>query len=398
MEGQKRQEEIPVETDKQRGEIAEPQQNTKVNIHQHFDYNSLKGRCDSFQAGNIAHSLDIWKQITSDKEVITTVMGMKIDFITEPIQHYIPNSIVNITERHAIDNEIKKLLLKRVVEPTGHTNNEIISGIFVKPKKDGSHRLILNLKQLNQYTSKLHFKMDTLNTVTKFIEKDCFMASIDLKDAYYSVRIAKTDRRYLRFYWNCKLYQFTCLPNGLSCALRKFTKLLKPPLTELHQLGHIAVAYIDDIYLQGRTHNDCLKNTLNTSSLFDSLGFIIHPDKSVFSPSQHVVFLGFVLNSVNMTVSLTTERALDVITLCKILLEKTRPTIRETACVIGKIISTFPGVMYGPLYYRSLEADKTSSLKQNKGKFDKCMTLSTSAKSELDWWIANLSGSYNLMT
>lgn len=97
MEGlpTKRQEEIPVETDKQRGEIAEPQQNTKVNIHQHFDYNSLKGRCDSFQAGNIAHSLDIWKQITSDKEVITTVMGMKIDFITEPIQHYIPNSIVN---------------------------------------------------------------------------------------------------------------------------------------------------------------------------------------------------------------------------------------------------------------------------------------------------------------
>ena len=36
--------------------------------------------------------------------------------------------------------------------------------------------------------------MDTLSTVTKLIEKDCFMASIDLKDAYYSVRIAKTDR------------------------------------------------------------------------------------------------------------------------------------------------------------------------------------------------------------
>ena len=76
-------------------------------------------------------------------------MRMKIDFITEPIQHYIPNSVVNITERH-IDNEIKKLLWKGGVEPTGHTHNEIISGIFVRPKQDGSHRLILNLKQLNQ--------------------------------------------------------------------------------------------------------------------------------------------------------------------------------------------------------------------------------------------------------
>ena len=49
--------------------------------------------------------------------------------------------------------------------------------------------MILNLKKLNQYASKIHFKMDTLNTVIKLIEKDCYMASIDLKDAYYSVSI-----------------------------------------------------------------------------------------------------------------------------------------------------------------------------------------------------------------
>ena len=47
--------------------------------------------------------------------------------------------------------------------------------------------MILNLKKLNQYASKTHFKMDTLNTIIKLIEKDCYMASIDLKDAYYCV-------------------------------------------------------------------------------------------------------------------------------------------------------------------------------------------------------------------
>ena len=35
-----------------------------------------------------------------------------------------------------------------------------------------------------------HFKMDTLESVVKIMKPDCYMASIDLKDAYYTVAIA----------------------------------------------------------------------------------------------------------------------------------------------------------------------------------------------------------------
>ncbi len=55
--------------------------------------------------------------------------------------------------------------------------------------------------------------MDTLTTITRLVEKDCFMASIDLKDAYYSVPVSKQHRAYLRFIWTEQLYQFTCMPN-----------------------------------------------------------------------------------------------------------------------------------------------------------------------------------------
>lgn len=58
------------------------------------------------------------------------------------------------------------------------------------------NRMILNLKNLNKYANKLHFKMDTLNTIIKLVEKDCYMVSIDLKDACYSVPIATSDRKY----------------------------------------------------------------------------------------------------------------------------------------------------------------------------------------------------------
>ena len=52
-------------------------------------------------------------------------------------------------------------------------------------KKDGTHRVILNLKDFNNCATYHHLKMDSLNTIVKLIDWNCFMATIDLKDAYY---------------------------------------------------------------------------------------------------------------------------------------------------------------------------------------------------------------------
>ena len=48
---------------------------------------------------------------------------------------------------------------------------------------------------------------------------------------------------------------------------------------------------------------------LDTVEQFDSLGFISHPSKSVFERSQTLIILGFRLDSVKMTISLTEEKA-----------------------------------------------------------------------------------------
>ena len=86
------------------------------------------------------------------------------------------------------------------------------------------------------------------------------MAMVDLKDAYYSVPIAPEYQKYLKFRFNGKLHQYTCLPIGLACAPRLFTKLLKPAYEHIRQKGMISSAYIDDSYLQGDTFEDCKKN------------------------------------------------------------------------------------------------------------------------------------------
>ena len=49
--------------------------------------------------------------------------------------------------------------------------------------------------------------------------------------------------------------------------------------------------------------------------MLDKLGFVLYPDKSAFLPKQIIVFLGFTINSVDMTVTLTDEKILNIKTL-----------------------------------------------------------------------------------
>ena len=86
--------------------------------------------------------------------------------------------------------------------------------------------MILNLKNLNTHVECNHFKMDTLESAIRLMTPDCYMATIELKEAYYSVPIAKDHQKYLKFESDHTLYQFTCFPNGLAFCPRKFTKLL----------------------------------------------------------------------------------------------------------------------------------------------------------------------------
>ena len=73
---------------------------------------------------------------------------------------------------------------------TVRETDDFLSPIFLREKKDGSHRMMLNLKALNKSIVYHHFKMDTLGSVSRLIRPNCFMATIDLKDAYFSVPVS----------------------------------------------------------------------------------------------------------------------------------------------------------------------------------------------------------------
>lgn len=104
-------------------------------------------------------------------------------------------------ESDVIRSEVQKLLSKQVISHCDYVPGKVISPVFTRQKKDGSHRMILNLKLVIAQVTYHHFKMSTLTTALRLIRKNCYMSSLDLRDAYYSVPIHKDHRNLLRFKW-----------------------------------------------------------------------------------------------------------------------------------------------------------------------------------------------------
>ena len=48
--------------------------------------------------------------------------------------------------------------------------------------------------------------MDSIRTIINMVTRNCFMATIDLKDTYYSVSVSRQFQRFLKFKWKDNLY------------------------------------------------------------------------------------------------------------------------------------------------------------------------------------------------
>ena len=292
-------------------------------------------------------------------------------------------------ENIAIEAEIKKLLIKKVIKPCNKEGG-FISNIFTRPKKDGTKRMILNLKKFNENIEYKHFKMESLNSAIELVKKDCYMASVDLKDAFYSIPVSTEHTDFLKFEHKGKFYKFVCMPMGYGPSMRIFTKVLKPIYAHLREKGLESVVFVDDNLLLGDTYSECRTNVLCTVSQIRKLGFTVHVDKSIFEPSQRITFLGFILDSSQMTITLSLEKQESIKKLCLEIISSPEITIRKLACVIGKIVSSFPAVKYGKLHYRELELEKIDALKNNQGDFDRKITLTREPIKELKWWSTNI--------
>ena len=165
-------------------------------------------------AGRIKFPLGKWKEFTCDPAILSAVIGYRIELLVTPVQVTRPCPIsFSSQEVLNTDRQIATFLAKGII------------------------------------TESIPFKMESVHTCTQIMRSGCYMASIDLKDAYYSMLIDDKHQKYLKFIWNRgTLYKFTCLAQGLSSAPRLFTKIMTSVVSQLREKGHILSGSLDDSF------------------------------------------------------------------------------------------------------------------------------------------------------
>ena len=89
----------------------------------------------------------------------------------------------------------------------------------------------------------MHFKM---NSFDELVTPGCYMSSIDLKDAYFTVLIPPKDRKYLCFFWQGKVS--VLLPAfWFISSTKNFLQNNETPTTVLRQKDHELDVYTTGI-------------------------------------------------------------------------------------------------------------------------------------------------------
>lgn len=278
------------------------------------------------------------------------------------------------------------MLAKNAIEETNYHPDEFVSSLFLVPKKTGDLRPVINLKPLNEFVQKEHFKMESIDSAINMINKGDYLASLDLKDAYFSIPIAENHRKYLRFIWKQKRYQFCCLPFGLTSAPRIFTKVLKPVVSCLRDQGIRVVIYLDDILIIASSKSECLRHLAIAIKLLTSLGFTINEEKSCMVPTQRIQFLGFMLDSTTMQVVVPPDKCDKIVGRCKDLMKQKIVTVKQLASIVGMLKAVNHAVLPANLFCRRLQAAQISASAKDPDLLSK-VTLLEPQLSELRTWV-----------
>ena len=338
-------------------------------------------------AGRTALFLENWGQLTQDPWVLSTVAGYQLPLNCWPERHSarFPQSG---KEQDMLLEEVVKLVDKGAVHWISAPEAQVTSLPF--PRVGGGLEANNRFKIPQCIYDTTTFQDGGIIHATQHISHKWTMVKLDLKDAYLTVPIAKEYWSLLAFQVNLyTLMQFRCLPFGLCIAPFVFSKVTKPIVQFLKQLGIHLIVYLDDLLLAAPSKDLLLQNLSTVIWLFISLGFLISIPKSVTTPSHCLEFLGFMVDTESMTISLPIHKVQTIQKAAAQLLHQEPMIVKDLAQMIGMLVATKPAVHTGALHYHSLQDLKIQALCRHQS-YQKPAQLTQEAKSDLQWWMASL--------
>lgn len=191
------------------------------------------------------------------------------------------------TELKTLRDYIKNMVDKGFIRAS--TSPSASPVLFVK-KKDGSLRLCVDYRALNEITIKNRYPIPLIGPLLDQFRSAKVFSKIDLRGAYHLLRIAEGDEWKTAFRTRYGSYEYLVMPFGLTNAPSSFQHLMHDKF--MHLLDISVVIYLDDICIyskdpaQHTAHVREVLNILRSSLLFAKV------EKCEFSRDS-IDFLGY---------------------------------------------------------------------------------------------------------
>ena len=288
-------------------------------------------------------------------------------------------------KRSAFQQAIQKLLAKGAIEPViDHSSPGFYSRLFLVPKKDGGWRPVIDLSQLNEFLEIPHFRMETAEGIMKALQRKEWAVTLDLRDAYLHIPMSRGSRKYLRFAFADRVYQFRALPFGLATAPLVFTRVAQTVVEHVHKRGIRMHAYLDDWLLRAATRRLLLRNRDFLINLCERLGLVLNFPKSNLTPSQIFIFLGIRFDLVRFECRPSEDRWKRLLAMIKRFVRSTKQTARRWLSLLGSLSSMDSQVPLGRLHRKPLNMSLMDKWRNKR--LDAMVPVSPRDKLLLRWW------------
>ena len=189
---------------------------------------------------------------------------------------------------------------------------------------------------------------------TVICQRGDFLASLDLKDAYFQIPIHGSSRKLLRFMSEGTIYQFRALCFGLSTAPQVFTRVFAAVSAWAHSRRIGLLRYLDDWLVLSSSEKKAKQAVQSLLSLCHTLGIVIN-EKSDLVPLQTAKYLGMTIDTGAGKVFPSLARVEKFLSVAERFCTMESPPVQLWQVILGHLASLERLVPHGRLRMRSLQ-------------------------------------------
>jgi hypothetical protein len=223
------------------------------------------------------------------------------DLVFETTTDQVPKQrgigILNEEELKQLRKQLKEMMDRGHIQPS---TSPYGSSILFARKHDGSLRMCVDYRGLNNITVKNKCPVPNISELRERLAVAKYLTKLDLRDGFYNLRVKKEDAYKTAFKCRYGHFEFRVVPMGLSNSVPAFQAMMNRIFKPF--IDMCVIVYIDDLLVNSKSKEDHERDLNKVFSLIEKHQFFVKRSKCDFMKTE-VEFCGHRVTGEGISIS-----------------------------------------------------------------------------------------------